>query len=127
MGPNLFVRNGNSVYVIPCVTTHAVTSCMHCMAHAHRQSSHPYVNMVQQKFLSDMPFMPAELYLRKLTASHFSILNMKIANQNMQKGFSLPCTMRTRLIAMRTRLSKACRDRDITITSLVLVHFGLIK
>ena len=31
----------------------------------------------------DMPFMPAKLYLIKFTASHFSTLNMKIANQNM--------------------------------------------
>ena len=30
----------------------------------------------------DVPFAQAELYLSKLTASHFSILNTKIANQN---------------------------------------------
>ena len=30
----------------------------------------------------DVPFVQAELYLSKLTASHFSILNTKIANQN---------------------------------------------
>ena len=30
----------------------------------------------------DVQFALAELYLSKLTASHFSILNMKIANQN---------------------------------------------
>ena len=29
-----------------------------------------------------VPFMQAELYLTKLTASHFNTLNMKIANQN---------------------------------------------
>ena len=33
----------------------------------------------------DMLFMPAELYLIKLTASHFSTLNMKISNQNVLK------------------------------------------
>ena len=33
----------------------------------------------------DMPFMPAEQYLSKLTTSHFSTLNTKIANQNMLK------------------------------------------
>ena len=33
----------------------------------------------------DMPFAQAEQYLSKLTASHFSTLNMKIANQNMLK------------------------------------------
>ena len=30
----------------------------------------------------DMPFVQAELYLSKLTASHFNALNTKIANQN---------------------------------------------
>ena len=30
----------------------------------------------------DVPFAQAKLYLSKLTASHLSILNMKIANQN---------------------------------------------
>ena len=33
----------------------------------------------------DMPFVPAELYLSKLAASHFGTLNTKIANQNMLK------------------------------------------
>ena len=30
----------------------------------------------------DVPFTQAKLYLSKLTASHFNVLNMKIANQN---------------------------------------------
>ena len=33
----------------------------------------------------DVPFTQAEQYLSKLTASHFSTLNMKIANHNMLK------------------------------------------
>ena len=33
----------------------------------------------------DVPFAQAEQYLSKLTTSHFSTLNMKIANQNMLK------------------------------------------
>ena len=33
----------------------------------------------------DMPFVQAEQYLSKITSSHFSTLNMKIANQNMLK------------------------------------------
>ena len=33
----------------------------------------------------DVPFAQAEQYLSKLTASHFSTLNMKIANQNLLK------------------------------------------
>ena len=33
----------------------------------------------------DVPFTQAKRYLSKLTASHFSTLNTKIANQNMLK------------------------------------------
>ena len=86
VGPNLFMHNENSAYVMPCVTAHAVTSCMHHAAHACRQASCPYVNMVHQELLMYMPFAPAQIYLTKLTTSHFSTLNMKIANQNMLKA-----------------------------------------
>ena len=70
---------------MPCVTACAVTSCAHCVAHTHRQASHPYVNMARQELLMDMPFMPAKLYLMKLNALHFSTLNRRIANQNVLK------------------------------------------
>ena len=40
-GPNLFAHNENSAYIMPCVTAHAVTSCTHHMAHAHRQPATP--------------------------------------------------------------------------------------
>ena len=33
----------------------------------------------------DVPFTQAEQYLSKITASHFSTLNMEIANENMLK------------------------------------------
>ena len=33
----------------------------------------------------DVPFTQAEQYLSEITASHFSTLNMKIANQNVLK------------------------------------------
>ena len=33
----------------------------------------------------DMPLTQAEQYLSKITASHFSALNMEIANKNMLK------------------------------------------
>ena len=33
----------------------------------------------------DVPFVQAERYLSKITASHFSTLNTKIANQNVLK------------------------------------------
>ena len=79
------MHNENSTYIMPRVTTCAVMSCMHCTARTCRQAGHPYENVVHQKLLMDMPFMPAELYLIKLTASHFSTLNMIIANQNVLK------------------------------------------
>ena len=60
MGPNLFVHNENSTYIMPRVTAHAVTSYAHHAAHACRQASHPYVNVACQKLLMDMPFAPAE-------------------------------------------------------------------
>ena len=76
------MHNENHAYVMPCVTPYAVTACVHHVVHACRQASCPYVNMVHQKLLMDMLFAPAELYLIKLTASDFSTINMKIANQN---------------------------------------------
>ena len=84
-GPNLFAHNENSAYVMPHVTTCAVTSCMHRAAHACRQAGHPYENVACQKLLMGMPFTPAKLYLIKLTTSPFSTINMRIANQNMLK------------------------------------------
>ena len=48
----------------------------------------------------DIPFMPGELYLRKLT-SHNNTLNMKIANQNMLK---------TILIAMHNKNNADCNE-----------------
>ena len=101
MGPNLFVHNENSAYVMPPATACAVTSCMHCTAHACRQAGHPYVNMVCQKLLMDMPFMPAKLDLRKLTASYFSTLNTKIATWNVLK---------TILIAMDNENKADCNE-----------------
>ena len=85
MGPNLFACNENSAYVMPHVTTCAVPSCVHHMAHTYRQTSCPYENKACQKLLMDMPFVPAEIYLIKLTTSHLSTLNTRIANQNVLK------------------------------------------
>ena len=101
VGTNLFAHNENHAYVMPCVTTHAVTSCAHHVAHTPRQASHPYVNVVCQKLLMDMPFAPAKLYLSKLTASHFSTLNTKIANQNVLKRI---------LIAMHNENKADCNE-----------------
>ena len=101
VGTNLFVCNENSAYVMPHVTAHAVTSCMHCTVHACKQAGHPYVNMACQELLMDTMFMPAELYLSKLSASHFSTLNMKIANQNVLKRI---------LIAMHNENKADCNE-----------------
>ena len=40
-GPNLFACNENIAHVMPHGTAHAMTSCAHCVAHAHRQAGHP--------------------------------------------------------------------------------------
>ena len=48
------------------------------------QASQPLqLYVAHQKLLIDVPFAQAELYLSKITASHFNALNTKIANQNM--------------------------------------------
>ena len=85
MGSNLFAHYENSAYVMPCATACAVMSCAHHVVHACRQVSCPYENVACQKLLMDMMFMPAELYLIKLTTSHFSTPNMRIANQDVLK------------------------------------------
>ena len=84
MGPILFTRNENSANIMPHVTAHAVMSCTHHVVHA-QASQPPYVYMACQELLMDIPFMQAKQYLSKLTASHFGILNMKFANQNVLK------------------------------------------
>ena len=63
-----------SCHVLPRVSTHT-----------RRQAGCPYINVAHQKLLMDMPCAPAKQYLSKLTASHLSTLNMKIANRNMLK------------------------------------------
>ena len=101
MGHNLFTCSQNSAYIMPHVTAHAVTSCAHCVVHTCRQASHPYINVACQKLLMDMPCAPAKRYLSKLTASHFSTLNMKIANRNVLKRI---------LIAMHNENEADCNE-----------------
>ena len=86
---------------MPRVTACAVTSFAHGVAHAHRQAGCPYVNVAHHKLLVYMPFVPAEQYLSKLTASHFSTLNTKVANQNLLKGI---------LIAMHNENKADCNE-----------------
>ena len=45
----------------------------------------PYVYVVCQELLMDMPFAQAKRYLSKITASHFSTLNTDFANWNVLK------------------------------------------
>ena len=85
-------------------------SCVHFMAHTRRQAGRPYV-IVHQKLLVDMLFAPAELYLTKLTISHFSTLNMKIANQNMPKMDSH--TMHNENMADCNENSRICAEESI--------------
>ena len=101
MGPNLFTCNENCVYVMPHVSTHPVTSCAHHVVHARRQASHPYINVACQKLLMAMPSAPAKWYLSKLPASHFSTLNMKIANWYVLKRI---------LIAMHNENEANCNE-----------------
>ena len=58
---------------------------MHAFTAYVQASQLPYVYVVCQELLMDGPFAQAEQYLSKLTASHFSTLNTKIANQNVLK------------------------------------------
>ena len=102
MGPNLFSCNENSAYVMPHVTTRAVTSYAHRAACACRQAICHCINVACQKLLMDMPCVPAKQYLSKLTASCFSTLNMKIANWNILKRI---------LIAMYNENEADCNEK----------------
>ena len=48
VGPDLFMHNENSAYIMPRVTACAVTLCVHCVAHARRQASRSYINVVAE-------------------------------------------------------------------------------
>ena len=50
-----------------------------------RQASHAYDFMGCPKLIIYLPFMPAEQYLLKLTASRFNTLDMQYANQHMME------------------------------------------
>ena len=70
---------------MPCVITHAMKSCMHHMACAHRQAGHPYKSMACCNLIIYLLFMQAEGLLLKLTASHFNTLSNKIANETVME------------------------------------------
>ena len=59
---------------------------MHASRGASTQASQPpYIYVAHQKLLMDVLFTQAEQYLSKITASHFSTLNMDFANWNVLK------------------------------------------
>ena len=61
----------------------------------------PYLYVVCQELLMDVPITQAEQYLSKLTASHFGTLNMKFANQNMLERI---------LVAMHSENKANCNE-----------------
>ena len=82
------------------VTTCAVTSCAHITQHAHTDKPAALLIYIQE-LLMDMPCMQAEQHLSKITTSHFSTLNTKIANQNV---------LRRILIAMHNENKADCNE-----------------
>ena len=87
----LLITRGN-ITLIPKEASHST----------HMQASRPpYVYVACQELLVDMPSVQAELYLRKLTTSHFGTLNTRIANQNVLKMI---------LIAMRNENKADCNE-----------------
>ena len=90
----------------------------------------------------DVPFAQAELYITKLTASHFKALNTKIANQNVLETI-LIAMLNENTAVSNENLRNCCGNPYRPCTtgrlhlaswggvtpkiSLVLVHFGLIK
>ena len=75
---------------------------MHASHSLHTQASQPpYVYVACLELLMVVPFMQAERYLSKLTAAHFSTLNMRIAIQNMLKRI---------LIAMHNENKAVCNE-----------------
>ena len=75
---------------------------MHASRSACMQASRPpYVYVAGQELLMDKPFVQAEQYLSKITASHFSTLNMKIESQKELKRI---------LIAMHNGNKAVCNE-----------------
>ena len=101
LGPNLFVHNEKSAYVMPRVTACAVMSCTHRTAHACRQASHPMYMWRTRNYLWMCHSCKLNDIYQKITASHFSTLNTKIANQNMLKRI---------LIAMHNENEADCNE-----------------
>ena len=76
VGPNLFVHNENSAYVMPYVTAHAVMSCTHHMAHACRQAS-PYVYVAWQKLHGHSICTSQTIFIK---INHLTVYHLKYKN-----------------------------------------------
>ena len=100
VGHNLFMHNENSAYIMSCVTARAVMSCMHCVAHARRQAGRPMHTWHARNYLWTCHSCKLNDIYKK-TASHFSTLNTKIANQIMLKRI---------LIAMHNENKTDCNE-----------------
>ena len=85
MEPNLFACNDNSAYIMPCVTAHAVTSCMHRATCACRQASHHMYTWCSRNYLWMCHSRKPNDTYQKIATSHIRTVNMKIANQNVLK------------------------------------------
>ena len=79
VGPNLFVCNENSAYIMPFV----VMSCTHRTVCGKLAAL--YICGVPGITYGHAIHASQTIYLSKITASHFSTLNMKIAKQNVLK------------------------------------------
>ena len=85
VGPILFVHNENIAHVMPRVTACAMMSCTHCAARTHRQAGHPMYMWCARNYLWPCHLRRLKYIYQKITASHFSTLNMDFANQNVLK------------------------------------------
>ena len=72
-------------------------SCSMCT----QASQLPYVYMVHQELRMNVPLAQAKQYLSKITTTHFSTLDTKIANQNMLKRI---------VIAMHNKNNAVCNE-----------------
>ena len=75
-------------------------------------SQPPYVYVVCQELLMEVPFAQAEQYLSKLTTSHFSTLNVDFANQNVLKR--IPIAMLNENKANWDENFRICAEEPIT-------------
>ena len=111
VGPILFACNENSAYVMPCITACAVTSCTHSAAHTSRQAGHPMYTWHTRNYLwTCHSRQPSNIY-QKITASHFSTLNIKIANQNVLKR--IPIAMHNENKANYNEYFRICAEEPI--------------